>query len=266
MGVYWYNFNGLVKSLWLLTSWFINSKIRNICLDNGTLNLLLDYLSFRKQRTKVGSAYNKWSNVRRGIPQGSILGPLLFNIFINDVFMIIEQSDICSFADDNILCSYGKSLTYISRFWYKSILNWFRLNSLKANPGKFQFMILGDRSHHKHELKINSIKVEASDDVLLLGITIDKKLTFKQHVENLCRKAQYKLHALRRIRKFLTIEKAKMLGNAFIDSQFNYAPLLWMFCRKTLYSKIEKIHHKAWKVIYESNDTYDNLLLESNTV
>ena len=97
-------------------------------------------------------------------------------------------------------------------------LNWFRLNSLKANPGKFQFMILGDKSHHKHKLKINSIKVEASDDVLLLGITIDKKLTFKQHVANLCRKAQYKLHALRRIRIFLTIENAKILGNAFIVS------------------------------------------------
>ena len=66
-------------------------------------------------------------------------------------------------------------------------------------------MILGDKSHQKHELKINSIKVEASDDVLLLGITIDKKLTFKQHVENLCcRKTRYKLHALRRITKFLT--------------------------------------------------------------
>ena len=71
---------------------------------------------------------------------------------------------------------------------------------------------------------------------------------------------------MRRIRKFLTIEKAKILGNAFKDSQFNYAPLLWMFCRKTLYSKIEKIHHKTLKVIYESNDTYDNLLLQSNTV
>ena len=123
----------------------------------------------------------------------------------------------------------------------QSILNWFRLNSLKVNPGKFQFMILGDKSHHKHILKINSIKVEASDDILLLGITIDKKLTFKQHIENLCRKAQYKHQALRRMRKFLTIEKAKILRNAFIDSQFNYAPFLWMF----LYSKIEKIHHKT---------------------
>ena len=137
---------------------------------------------------------------------------------------------------------------------------------MKASPGKIEFMILGDKSHHKHILKINSIKFEASDDILLLGITINKKLTFKQHIKNLYRKAQYKLHALRRIRKFLTIEKAKILGNAFIGSQFNYAPLLWMFCRKTLYSKIEKIHHKTLKVIYESNDTYDNLLLQSNTV
>ena len=143
--------------------------------------------------------------------------------------MIIEQSDICNFADGNTLYSCGERLTEVKENLIcdtKSILNLFRLNSLKTNPGKFQFMILGDKSHHKHILKMNSIKVEASDDVLLLGVTIDKKLTFKRHIENLCRKAQYKLHVLRRIRKFLTIEKAKILGNAFIDSQFNYAPLL----------------------------------------
>ena len=70
---------------------------------------------------------------------------------------------------------------------------------------------------------------------------------------------------MRRIRKFLTMEKAKMLGNAFINSQFNYAPLPWMFCRKTLYSKIEKIHHGTLRVINQSNDTYENLLLQSNT-
>ena len=162
------------------------AKLEAYGLDNDSLNLLLDYVTFRKQRTKVGSAYSKWSKIRRGIPQGSILGPLLFNIFINDIFMIIEQSDICNFADDNTLYSCGKWLTEIKENLVsdtKSILNWFRLNSLKANPGKFQFMILGDKSHHKHVLKINSVKIEASDGVLLLGITIGKKLTFKQHVE-----------------------------------------------------------------------------------
>ena len=65
---------------------------------------------------------------------------------------------------------------------------------------------------------------------------------------------------------FLTIEKAKILGNTFTDSPFNYTRLLWMFCGKTVYSKIEKIHQKSLIVIYESNNTYDNLLLQSNTV
>ena len=77
------------------------AKLEAYGLGNGSLKL--DYLTFRKQRTKVGSAYSKRSKIRRGIPQGSISGLILFNIFINDIFMIIEQSAICNFADDNTL-------------------------------------------------------------------------------------------------------------------------------------------------------------------
>ena len=69
------------------------------------------------------------------------------------------------------------------------------------------------------------MSVQSSDDVTLLGVIIDKSLTFKKHIDNLVRKTQYKLHALRRIRKFLAVEKVKILGSTFIDSQFNYAPL-----------------------------------------
>ena len=148
----------------------------------------------------------------------------------------------------------------------KNILKWFRLYSLKANPGKFQFMILGDRTCYKHILKINLTFVQSSDDVTLQGVTIDKNLTFKKHIDNLVRKAQYKLHALRRIRECLTIEKAKILGIAFIDSQFNYAPLIWMFCRRTFYSRIEKIYHRTLKVIYGIDDPYNNLLVSINFV
>ena len=75
-------------------------------LGNGSLNFLLDCLTFRKQRTKVGSTFSKWSKIRRGIPQGSILWLNLFNIFINDIFMIIEQSAICNFVDDDSLYSW----------------------------------------------------------------------------------------------------------------------------------------------------------------
>ena len=85
---------------------YSTAKLEAYGLGNGSLNFLLDYLTFRKQRTKVGSAYSKRSKIRRGIPQGSILRLNLFNIFINDIFMIIEQSAICNFADDNTLYSW----------------------------------------------------------------------------------------------------------------------------------------------------------------
>ena len=100
----------------------------------------------------------------------------------------------------------------------------------------------------------------------LLGLTNDKELNSSKHIDKLCRNFQYKLHALRRIRKYLSLEKVKMLGNAFTDSQFNYVPLIWMFCRKRLYLKMRKIHHETQKVIYQSNKTYEELFEQSETV
>ena len=96
---------------------------------------------------------------------------------------------------------------------------------------------------------MNSINVKESNEVIPLEITIDNKRAFKKHIESLCRTAQYKLHALTRIRKYLTLDKAILLGNTFINSQFNYVPLIWMLCRKTLYHKIEKVHHRTLKSI-----------------
>ena len=82
----------------------------------------------------------------------------------------------------------------------------------------------------------------------------------------LCSTANYKLHALRRIRKYLTLEKPKLLCNAFINSQLNYAPAIQMFCRKKDYIKIEKIQYKALKIIYISSESHKELLTHSNEV
>ena len=137
---------------------------------------------------------------------------------------------------------------------------------MKANPKEFQFMILSKKSYQPQKLTVNTFTVDESDEMELLGLTIDKKLNFSKHIDKLYCNAQYKLDALRRIRTYLSLEKAKMLGNAFIDSQFNHASLIWMFCRKGLYLKIQKIHHKTLKVIYQSNKTYKNFLELSETV
>ena len=122
-------------------------------------------------------------------------------------------------------------------------------------------MILGDKKNNTFVLNIHDKEIKNSSKVELLGITVESQLKFKNHIDNLCRKASYKLHALLGIRNFLTVERAKMFANAFINSQFNYAPLVWMFAGKTSINKICIIHHRTLQVIHNDyQKSYDELL------
>ena len=114
-------------------------------------------------------------------------------------------------------------------------------------------MLIQKSLRSKYCLTIGPINVKESDHVQLLGITIGKHLHFKKHIENLCWNVNCKLHDLRRMRKYLAADKEKLLGNTFIDNQFNSTPLIWMLCQKTLYLKIEKIHYKTLRIIQQPN-------------
>ena len=127
-------------------------------------------------------------------------------------------------------------------------------------------MILGTKDH-SFVLNISKSKIERSAEVTLLGVKIDQQLKFKSHIKELCRKVAYKLRALRRIRKYLTVEKAKLLANAFFNSQFTSATLIWMFTGKSSIARICKIHFRALKVVYSNYDkSYHDLLNFSNDV
>ena len=96
----------------------------------------------------------------------------------------------------------------------------------------------------------------------LLGITIVNELKIKKHINNkLCRKLSHRLLALQRMRRYLSVDKARLLANAFIDSKLNYVPLIWIFAGKTLINKICKTHHRTLQVVYDYfNKSYDELL------
>ena len=106
------------------------------------------------------------------------------------------------------------------------VMEFFKIESLKANPGKFQFMVLGNKDERSFNIHNNNFQIKNSNEVTLVGIKIDKNLTFKKYISELCRRASYKLHTLHRIRKYITVEKSKLLANVFMNSQFNYAPLI----------------------------------------
>ena len=110
------------------------------------------------------------------------LGPLLLNIFINNIFLFVEKSEVCNFADGNTSNSYGKDLLGIEQdliYDMEILFKWFTTNSLKSNPEKFQSMIVGEKTCCNHALVKISKFVDANEYVILLGITIEKKNDFQ---------------------------------------------------------------------------------------
>ena len=102
------------------------------------------------------------------------------------------------------------------------------MNEMVANPEKFQLIFFGLKEHHELSIEINGDIIKMSDTVKLLGITIDSKLTFNE--QSICQKTNNKVKAFSRVVRDLEPQKASLLYNSFTLTNFNYCPLIWMFC------------------------------------
>ena len=244
------------------------SKLNAYKVTNNSCRLIASYLSNRKQRIKLGIERSSWRETVKGVPQGSGLGPLIFNIFINDIFEFITQCRIMNYADDNTIYTFNHNAdTVINMLQHDSkiAVKWFADNFMQANPSKFQFIFLNPsrtQGYIETSLPIFDIHIDRSDQVKLLGVTIDEKLKFNQHVKSLCNKAARQLNAFKRISKNLNTSEREVVYNCFISSVFNFCPLVWHFCNKADYDKVEKINERALRLVYNEHDmSYEELLL-----
>ena len=198
----------------------------------------------------MNDTYSSWPEIILGIPQGSILGLLLFNIFLCNFFQFFSDLDIAKYADDNNPHPTNITLNKVLHDLEKmsdTLFKWFTDNLLKANPEKSHLF-----TNFAQEIQINigGMAVSNSKCDKLLGIHIDNKLTFEPHIRSLSKKASPKLNAVATISCSLKFDQRKLLLNAFITSQFSNAPVFWMFHNRKLNNHINRIHERALRILY----------------
>ena len=262
-------FMDLSKAFDTLNHELLIAKLEAYGFERQALSIILNYLTDRWQRTKVNSSFSTWSELLTGVPQGSVLGPLLFNLYINDLFLQIRNTHPCNFADDTSLNSFDMSLEEVLRNLEHDTLSfiiWFEINFMKLNQDKCHFLTGANTNEHLW-LKVGDEMIWESSEEKLLGVTIDKNLNFNAHLSKLCRKVAQKVSALARVSKLLPFHRKRLLLKTFIESQFSYCPLIWMFCSRKLNKRIDHIHERALRLVYEDyKSSFEELLHKDKSV
>ena len=229
--------------------------------------LIYNCLSNCKQRVKVNDSYSSWSEILFGVPQGSILGTLLFNIVKCDMFYFMEDFEIANYADD--LTSFSANLNHKSvveelETSSTMLFTWLRNNHMKANTKKSHLLLSG---RNRLTANIDGNVIKSEDNQISLGITIDSKLSFNKHINDLCKKVSARLNALAGISNYMDLPKRWGIMKSFITSQFGYCSLIWIFHSRALNNKINSIQERALRITYnDSKSTFEELLNKDNSV
>ena len=252
-------FMDLSKAFDCLPHELLKVKLHAYGLSTAACHLMFSYLKGRRQRVKISNSRSSWKLLTKGVPQGSILGPFLFNVFMNDLFLFIQNCKLYNYADHNSMIYSSPDINAILtnlKHDCKNAIKWFGDNSMKANPDKFQFMMLSSDPLEQQKIGIeNDITLLSESRVKFLGFIIDDRLQFNDHISAMCCRAARQLNALAKISKHLDSKSKHIIYNSFVASNINYCPHVWHFCGQVDNNKLEKLQERSLRIIHNDYES-----------
>ena len=173
------------------------------------------------------------------VPQGSLLGPLLFNIDLIDMFLECEDDNINRHADDTVPYSCADDMASVITELQRIVNKIFRWFENKANPGKNHVLL---SSNIQRVVPFDNVQITSSLSVKLLGITFDSQLKFEERISKISNIVNKTLNTLHCTGDHMGLDNRNMFLKIFVESQFSYCPLIWMFHSRTLDNKINRLH------------------------
>ena len=211
------------------------------------------YLTDREQSVSYGNAASSFRKILTGVPQGSTLGPILFLIFINDFAELDLKGTLSLFADDANIIYTADSDNQLHSDMQNDLIKiqaWLSENKLSVNVEKTQYVMFNKPSVKAliPPLYMFDSEIKRTNEVKYLGITLDESLSWEGHVSQLANKLASNIGALNRVRGTLDVEHLKTMYFAYIHSNIVYMLPIWGYCKKGLFSKIDRLHKRALKL------------------
>ena len=241
----------------------LNKMNLNFGISGNALKWFDSYIKDREQQCIVNGQLSSSKKIICGVPQGSILGPLLFLLYINDMPDSLNNTTPSLYADDSeIYASSDNSGDLISKLNedLKNLSRWMRKNKLQIHPTKSKYMFIGSSYNIKNNIcnepiLINSTPVPRVTNYKCLGVNLDDKLCWDSHIEMICKKVAAGIAAIKRVKPFVPPEMLKVIYNALVQPYFDYCSPLWDNCGIGLKEKLQKYQNRAARIL--TGATYD---------
>ena len=237
------------------------AKLERYGIRETPLKWFRSYLHQRKQVCKINNAVSNAVHINCGVPQGSNLGPLLFNLYINDLPNCLQTTSASMFADDTNLSCKGQTSEDIEcklNCDLDNIQKWLISNKLTLNRTKTEYMLIGSSQRLDKIIKSPKIlfgehEIKRVREKTVLGLIIDDQLKWNKHNDEQCKKISKSIALLRKARDFVSQEELVKIYNSLVLPHFNYCSTIWNDNNKSHIDKLSKLQKRAARIITSSD-------------